>query len=1386
MDDAQVDPDAVATRTELGEQLSRLRQASGFTVRELAGRLDIPRATLGGYFAGRHLPSASQLMTFTALLAECGVRDPDEQRRWILALTRARTSSDGRAARGVAPYLGLQPYTAESAEWFFGREALTRLLAERVQALRSDGGIVPVVGASGSGKSSLVRAGLVPTLGGRASVLTPGARPLDALAGVDDDLDLLVVDQCEELFTLCDDTAVRTEFLQRLDGLPAPVVITLRADFYPDAMAEETLVAALEQQVLVTPMRPDELRAAIVEPARRAGLRVEPALVDTVLADLRPAGVRDRAHAAGSLPLMSHALLATWTLARRKELTLADYRAAGGIEGAVQKSADDLHEQLHPDDQLLSRRLFRRLAQLGDGAVLTRRPMRRAELDASTGLAGLVTAYTGARLLTATQDEIQISHEALLTAWPRLHDWIDTDREGLRQHRQLTEAANTWQRNDRDPALFMTGTPLATARQWATDDDGADELNDSERTFLDASVAADQARSDARRRRTRRLRQLLGAVAALAVAALVLAVVAVRAGISAERERRSATEARDAALSRQVAGEATDLESKDPTLAAELANAAYSISRTEEARSALLASTGRTVATRWPESTSPLQSVAAAGPAFAVGGADGLVRVWPRRTQGRRATIVHPARPGAIFATALSPDGRLLAAGGAAKDVDVWSVDGTRHVATLTGFTNTVYAIAFSPSGRVLAAGSADGTVRRWSLASSGPRELAALPKQKAYVQSLAFDRTGDRLAFGTADGTIVLCDNASGPTATVQARVHVKGAPAVIAAAFAPDADLMATGDTGDMLRLWRVPPHGRPAQLHAVHDGDSWVNSVAFDPDGSRVLSANTDGSVHGYSVADASVLLDYAHPAPVTAAAFDPALHRVITTSNDGMLRLWPWTDRSLYGAGGPVFSLSEARSGLLAVGSADGTIALWRGEQRSSAAIRSPVPGDALDGAAALSPDGHLVAAGTGGGRVGLWDVSTPATPRPLGMLPVPRRADGRRSKGWRSTRRRGCWRRAVTTARCACGPCRSARRAARDGARLGAQLRVSGRVHSRRPVSRGGERRHPRVRVAAGIWAPGRPAVRHRRHGEPCLLGGILTDVGSAGGRRQRPPGAALPAARRQPAHADRTGAGRPDRRGLRRSVRAARRRHRRRLAGGRDLRVVTDRHDAGAPGDGRRRLHRRVQPGRIAAVRSGQRQARAPLAGRSGDGRQQDLRGNRRAPQSQRVAPRGRGPHLPLDLLISIRGTTGPSEMRYPLFRIELGWPAPVVAGCPRQRAVGVRGSGRSYGIRRRRWANHYARIRSTHNLPLALRRTTAGAPGNDAICARSRTAMLREAAASLPSITSAAGLSSLTSAARLSCTQQTTRLLGRSARTHIEWALKAAHSCHKSYSQKY
>jgi WD40 repeat protein/transcriptional regulator with XRE-family HTH domain len=1026
------DPKDIATRRDFAEALTRLRDLARLTVRDVARRTGLPDASVGDYFSGRHLPPLKPAR-LPAVLRACGVTEQEAIADWLEALRRVRPTPGRRPAEARAPYRGLASFEPEDAEWFFGREQLTRALVDRLLERRETEDVIAVIGPSGSGKSSLLRAGLIPALSGDdppwpSLLLRPGVDPVGELAGrlaglagrtdeavaemrkdpayaavlVREALSdsaggrlVVVVDQFEEVFTDGGAGSERTAFLDALKAIAGSsglVVIGLRADFYARALRDGDLARILQtSQVVVGPMSEPELRQAIVAPARKAGLVLEDGLADLLLSDLR-ASAHDHdpeaAYDAGALPLLSHALLATWERRHRHRLTIADYRESGGIGGAVTRTAEEAYAGLSSGQQTIARQIFLRLVHIGDDTGDTRRRVRLAELPPGAEVIEVLDHFIDHRLITVATDEFDIVHEALLVAWPRLRSWLDADRDGLRTHRELAFAAKVWRDSGRDPSTLLRAARLTEAAEWAEDPRHAADLNTLEREFLAAAVEHRRMELRATRRRSRRRRQLMAALVALSLVTTAMTIIAFRQRAQADRQR-------DVAISRRVAIEAGKLRAKDVDLAGQLALAAYRVAPTQEARSSLLESYGEPAVTRVLASSGVLQAVAftPGGRQMATGGTDQTVRLW--NVAGRRGPT--PAgRPLAgrretVFSVAFSPDGRLLASGSGGGAVYVWPLRGgsVSGGGPLTGPRDTVYSVVFSPDGRTLAAGGADQSVHLWDVTGGRPTPLPrTLPGSAGAVQSVAFSPDGRTLATGSAGGSVRLWNLAD--------RTHPRplGDPlsgpgkTVFSVAFSPDGRTLAAGGADDAVRLWDLPgrrPLGKP-----LTGPKGWVNSVAFAPDGRTVAAASSDGRLWTWDRTTRVATGSLPHPGPVTSVVFLSA-DSLATAAADGTARIWRLPGPMAKEENGDIFSTSVSAHGhVLATASSVDTARLWnladpRRPVPLGQVIHNPVGAERASGASALGPDARTLAVGGVAGGLRLWDVSHPDRPAPLARL-----------------------------------------------------------------------------------------------------------------------------------------------------------------------------------------------------------------------------------------------------------------------------------------------------------------------------------------------------------------------------------------------------------------
>jgi WD40 repeat protein/transcriptional regulator with XRE-family HTH domain len=1009
---------ACRTRGDFGLLLARLRGVAGLSIRDVSAATGIPTATLGDYFNGRHTPPPRD-RTLERILDACGVTDETLIAAWIAARDRVRPTPGRPAGNAPAPYRGLDFFRTEDAAWFFGRQDLTGRLARDARALRAQGLPMVVTGPSGAGKSSLLRAGLIPALapGTAAIVVTPGAHPARALAAALPPAEpgepggrpglAVIVDQFEEVFAPGVPDAEREELIGRLYALARPdpggtlgalVVLGLRADFYGRALADHRLARSLQDgQVVVGPMTAEEVREAIVGPARAAHLDLETGLVDLMLRDLRPVSARRGAHDPGALPLLSYALLSTWQDRRGRRLTIEGYQASGGITDAVARAAGQAYAELTADQQRAARRLFLRLVWVADDGADTRRRVPLAELGeaADDDLSTVLALFVDRRLITSDEDTAEITHEALLTAWPQLRSWIDEGRAELAIARRITEAAQLWQGSGRDDADLLRGGRLAMARGWAAGpESGAPAaapvpatapanterratLSETERAYVDASFARYRAEQAEQRRISRRFRRLAGALAVVLAGALVLAGYA-------WQQRSDTGQQRNQANSRQDAAEAMGLRNQDPTLAEQLSLAAYRMAPTTQARGSLLTSSAAPLAARLMGPSDTVQSVALSPShrLLAVAAADGTVRLWNVARPDHPASLGAPfvRQKQAFFAAAFSPSGTVLAVAGADDQVQLWNVaDPSRPVrlgAPLTGPASTVYALAFSPDGTTLAAGSADGTVRLWTMGAGGTApaagaQPAVLTVTGGFAQTVAFSPDGTELAAGTEGGTVAMWSLPGTKGRPTALRTLTGPTDMVFSVAFSPDGRTLAAGSRDKNVWLWDVSNPAKPQPAGELKGATSWVNAVAFSPDGTLLADGSSDGSAQVWDVATATPVATLPDPGPVTTLAWDSSQH-LITGAADGSVRVWALPPAVLAADGlvnGVAFS--PAHPDELAV--ASGNLQLWDASRHQALGPAVTVPGTS-PGGAAFSPSGAVLASGWLDGYLRMYRVT----------------------------------------------------------------------------------------------------------------------------------------------------------------------------------------------------------------------------------------------------------------------------------------------------------------------------------------------------------------------------------------------------------------------------
>ncbi|MFI5524260.1 hypothetical protein [Streptomyces platensis] len=554
------------------------------------------------------------------------------------------------------------------------------------------------------------------------------------------------------------------------------------------------------------------------------------------------------------------------------------------------------------------------------------------------------------------------------TAWPRLHGWINDERDRLRLHRQLTHDATTWHHLDRDPRALYRGTRLATAEEAFTTPDTRSDLTTLERDLLAASTTARDDERRAAARTTRRLRQFTGTLSVLLVLALTAGVIAWDQYRTSEQQRHKAVTAQQAAQSRELASRAVQLSEERPEAAMVLALKGYRQAPTTEARSSLLSAYGRFYANQFTGHTKAVISTAFApdGRSLATGSRDHSVKLWDAHSHRLLATLT--GHTGPVWGLSFSPDGRTLATGSNDGSLKLWDTRSHRLLATLTGHTNRVARVVFSPDGRMLASTSSDYTVRLWDARTH--QERAVLTGHTYAGQGLSFSPDGRTLASADSVGTTRLWEVSTHKTLAVLDS-HTDSGGEV---AFSPDGHTLATSGDKRGVRLWDVDSH---RLLTALTGHTQPVLCLSFSPDGRTLASPSSDGTVRLWRPRARKALATLNVEQPVTTVAFSPDGHTLATPSDESAVRLWDVASRR------PVTTLT-GRTGAItsprSIADRDAVLTVdydnqWSaGPRPGRAAARRPsVPKPVT--ASVASSDGHVLATAGDENAVRVWNRAT---------------------------------------------------------------------------------------------------------------------------------------------------------------------------------------------------------------------------------------------------------------------------------------------------------------------------------------------------------------------------------------------------------------------------
>jgi DNA-binding SARP family transcriptional activator/WD40 repeat protein len=849
-------------------------------------------------------------------------------------------TASGTVRLPVCPFKGLAYFDRADADFFSGRERIVSDLVARLV----ESTLVGILGPSGIGKSSLLRAGVLPALSTgvlpgsamwRQVLIRPGQHPSAELKRALDgdhlglaverlpsgDRIVVAVDQFEELFTVCQGEDERAAFLDELvlaardPQQRVLVVVSLRADFYGRLASYPWFGQLLSaNHVLVGPMDRHELARAIEQPAARAGLELERGLVEALVSDV--------VGEPGGLPLLSTTLLELWRARDGRALRYDIYQTSGGVRGAVARLAEAAYAQLGDSERRTARRVMLRLVS-GEDGTLTRRRVPLKELERVNDAEPVVATLIDARLLTVSDGEIELSHEALLREWPRYRTWLDEDRIGRRLHTHLTAAATEWEARDRDPGELYRGARLASALDWAAQRDG--ELNALEREFIQCSRSQSERAARKQRAQNRRLRSLLLGVGVLLVLAVIAGVVALVQRQSARDNTVAARTAARLALARQLGAQAVNEPRLD--LAMLLAREAVDLDPSPQTEGSLLATLQRSPAVAGtltlPINGAPRQlAVSPDGHTLAVsavsldriGNVDvgvsvGDLRFYDTRTKqvkGRRLTDFAGARP-----PVYSSDGSLLAYP-TGENVPSIAIRDADTLALRRKLTFDPFQVArtepdlpranvlIAPDGHTVycayrvfsvARGFGATYLARWSLASG--RLLSTTRIDDGAVLAVALMDAGARVAVVDARTVTVL--DAHSLRRLSSARITPRPAAPSVAAA-GPGGHTVAIGsETGAVSFTHLAAGETSPGIGPRRHS----VSNLAYSRDGRAVASVANNMVVIWNPRSSKPRHVLTVPGGQVEGAAFSPERHSLYTSSVGGLVLEWDLAGQRSFG-------------------------------------------------------------------------------------------------------------------------------------------------------------------------------------------------------------------------------------------------------------------------------------------------------------------------------------------------------------------------------------------------------------------------------------------------------------------------------------------------------
>ena len=935
-------------------------------------------------------------------------------------ITQISTTFQPKPFDGRCPYKGLDVFEEQDAKLFFGRKKWVKDLLSRIKESRT----LFVTGQSGSGKSSLVRAGLIPALktgygsGWLYATMRPGRDPIEALANAlsrlkdpglgkylrenvaqasalhecaesalserADQRLVLFIDQFEEVFTQLSKDKAQT-FIDMLDHAAtvengrAIILFAMRSDFVPNCATYPQLNAILNQQfVQIGAMGPEELVSAIAQPALRVGLKIDPDLIAQIINDMKGEP--------GALPLMQFALKDLFDAEQAKggmiALTLSDYLERGGINQALERHANASLEKLTEEEKELARSVFSGLIEIGRGTQDTRRTALSNELipagAQAEAIKGVVQKLASARLITTDATTVTISHEKLIDAWPWLKKLINENRDVIALQNEIAEDAKEWEEHKRDSSYLYSGAKLATAREKMQVQTLV--LGGLAQDFIEQSSVLQEAERKAKE--TLRRRIIIGLVSGIAIALMLAAFgfyqskQASNNAATAQANLQAANTAQADAENQKntaIAAQSTAVSAKETAVANEQeAKRQATISRAGE-----LASLGLT-----ERNNNFLQALLL--------GLEGYHTYSDSRTKSTLFTLFN-SRPelvrflqghtAQVNSVAFSPDNKLLASGSNDDSIILWDFSDPENpvqLSKLTGHSAGITTLAFNPAQKWLASGSDDRNIIIWDISNlQAPSKLATLSGHTNAVTSVAFSPDGTRIASGSWDDSIILWD-VSNPNTPSQLAVLPSQYSVISSVAFSPDGNRLASGTWSswgfDSITLWDISDPNSPSPL-TTYGSASGVTSVAFNPNGNLLASGSWDGSTVLWNVGnpDTPLATLSGHSAGVTSVAFSSDGERLASGSEDKSIIVWdvsnpnaPSQITTLTGHSNAVSSVAFSGDGnQLVSGSWDASIILWNvgsSNLRTPAQLVMLAEENTQLSKTTFSKDGKLIASG----------------------------------------------------------------------------------------------------------------------------------------------------------------------------------------------------------------------------------------------------------------------------------------------------------------------------------------------------------------------------------------------------------------------------------------